>query len=173
MKRTRSIPTLIGGQTCHPSFLGNRKLRKASTDVDTICQPEEIIRVIGYIKKDSPFYVKKYDQFLAIYDGIPVGISLGVHNFMPPDDFFKRRAVITINGLDVRVCCAEYTILMKLMRANEKKRLFGKDAIDIGNLILGNKNNPRIDVNFLADIIRHYLSERYVHRHIGEIRERE
>lgn len=145
---------LYGGQLATPWFYGFKKMRAATNDVDLMIASDTIERVV---RDYNPRYSPRYRIFLAVLDSVPYVFSCGhIHDWTVPDDFFLSAVLHNFGSHSVTVCSREYLIALKLRRGVfSDHSLFGKDAIDILNIITApfiRKELNQIDLSHCAEL---------------------
>ena len=126
---------LYGGQTATPLLFGYKHMRTYTNDLDFLVREEDLSAIIMAEKL-------KFDTTHGVFFGYEMDVIYTVtcghiHNWEIPDDLLSNSRKITFGTGTLTVCPPEYTITMKFRRALENGCvLFGKDAIDIINLII-------------------------------------
>ena len=147
--------TIIGGQTIHRELLGFRQMRRHSSDIDCVATIEGVRQVISSFNRQF-FYAEKYDVLFFEYGGFPVAFAVGkIHDWEIPNDFHETTMVLNPRKGNVRVASPEYTIMLKIRRGNCNDRFFGKDKLDILNLLLApcfRGDLRKIDYRTVADL---------------------
>ena len=143
---------LIGGQTASPLYYGYRSLRKPSTDIDMFASDKILERIVEETKIDVHKYYE--NSYIFISEKFPLVFHINkIHNYDPDEYFYKH-----VKEIDrILVNPPEYTIALKLKRAKDNKRMFGKDKIDIANILLSNANG-KIELNYdkLSKLIKEF-----------------
>ena len=126
---------LYGGQTATPLLFGYKHMRTYTNDLDFISREEDLSAIIT---SENLKFDTKHGVFFGYEMDVIYTLSSGsIHNWEIPDDFIASCRKIKFGNHYLSVCSPEYTIIMKLRRALENGcTLFGKDAIDIINLII-------------------------------------
>jgi len=142
---------MIGGQTVHPKLLGLRQMRKPSNDVDCVTTAEGVKKIHENFKGLSNFFLSEDhgDLFLE-YQGFPIGfVTDNIHDWEIDQNFRQSALTLPVDrGSQITVASPEYTIMLKIRRADSKGKLFGKDRIDISSLLLAPKYRSDLrDVN--------------------------
>ena len=140
---------LIGGQTASSLYYGYRSLRKPSTDIDVFVNEKALER----IAKEYDM-IKYYDNSYIIPNKLPLVFHLNkIHDYEPDNYFYAH--IRNYNGILINP--PEYTIALKLKRAKEHHRLFGKDRIDIANIFLSYTNNKiGLDIDQLTRLLKEF-----------------
>lgn len=155
---------LYGGQTATEELLGVTKLRDITTDIDYLCTDEGLIKVL---EGEELFYHEKYDILFNYRDHINVSYSYQhIHEWQVDRGFFATALQILLGAHPILCTSSEYSIMLKLCRMHCCRKtgrdLFGKDGIDIINLLLGpayRQELPELDLGLLSGIIRDYVSK--------------
>lgn len=150
---------LYGGQLATPWFFGYKQMRTTTTDVDLAVSPEILKRVI---REYSATYHDEYRVFYSICDSIPfVFTAEKIHDWRIPEDFYTSATLHKFGSFRVRGCSREYLITLKLRRIMESDHsLFGKDAIDILNILTASvvrKELGSIDYMRCSELIKLYI----------------
>ncbi len=157
---------VIGGQTLNPELLGHRSMRRPSNDIDTIVTEEGVQKLeSAFGNNEHFFYYPEHDELFLEYAGLPVGFSIGkIHDWKIPQDFYKSTISFVFPQSAVTVASPEYTMMLKLRRAYSEQRLFGKDKVDITNLLLASYFRPTtttIDMPKVAGLIHEHITSNH------------
>jgi len=133
-RRYGNSVVLYGGQLATPWFYGFKKMRSTTNDVDLAVSAAMLERVI---REYHPNYIPRLEIFLASLDGTPfIFTAEHIHDWEIAGDFFDTAKVHSFGSLQTVCCSREYLIALKLRRGTcSDHSLFGKDAIDILNII--------------------------------------
>ena len=149
---------LYGGQTATPLLFGYKHMRTYTNDLDFITREEDLSMIIS--TEDL-----KFDTCHGVFFGYEMDViytltSGHIHNWEIPDDLISSSRKIFFGKHELSVCIPEYTIAMKFRRALENGcTLFGKDAIDIINLIVApvlRPEIPAIEFSKIKEILREH-----------------
>ena len=152
---------IFGGQSAHHKMLGFRQLRPSSTDIDCIATEGSIEK----IKKEfnsKLFYISKYDCLFFEHNNYPVFISLDhIHDWKITDDFRDSIVRIKTGENSINSCSPEYLIMLKLRRSYTNKKMFGKDRLDIINILLAplyRDELKHIDIGKTSEFIKKHVT---------------
>ncbi len=153
--RYRRGLVLYGGQLATPLFWGFKQMRKLTNDFDFVVSEPILVEMIG---SEGLSYNPEYHIFFTYLDGIICCFTSGsIHGWDIPEDFFTMAAEFKIQGREISVCSREYTVALKFRRAVAGGGdLFGKDAIDIINIVSApafRKDLPPLDFGRTASIV--------------------
>lgn len=124
---------LYGGQTATPLFYGYKAMRTFTNDFDFLVREEALGAVVDALK---PVFDSEHGVFFGYIERVLFSLTAGhIHDWPVPDDFFTAARPISCDGQPLFLCAPEYTIMLKLRRGLAHRELFGKDAIDIINLL--------------------------------------
>jgi len=149
----------FGGNVVIPPLLGYRHMRRPSQDFDCLTTENAIEKVHEEMKGVSEiFYEEDRGEVFMDFRGYPVGFHTDrIHDWKVPKDFAERATRIKANGGEIAVSSPEYLAALKIRRANCKGRFFGKDCIDIGNMLIApmyrNGEIREMDYERTADLI--------------------
>lgn len=136
---TESGAVIYGGTLALPEVFGTRSMRKPSGDLDARVGEN----VVGTIAESTDerildlFYEPNYDSLFLDISGIPVSLTTQkIHDWEIPEDFVKSAQRVSTEQGEFNCSSREYTITLKLRRAYHKGRMFGKDRVDIANMLL-------------------------------------
>jgi len=154
---------VLGGLTTYPQLLGHRFMRRPSNDIDSVITFEGFFNLSNNFKNSSEFfYSSDHDGISLIYNNCPIGFWMDeIRNLKLPKDFYDSAVPIFFSNGQVSCCAPEYTIMLKLRRAKFKKRVYGKDKIDITSLLLApyfRENLRKVDLDKTSELIKEYLS---------------
>ncbi len=155
---------LYGGQTASEYLYGYHRMRSATTDLDYLCTPHGIERIVN--REPGLRYHPEYDVLFTYADSVPVSFAIDrIHDCPIAPDFFSSAQTLKIPGGFVHACSPEYSIMLKLRRTGEclanRRKPFGKDAIDIINVITGSHlrpDRPELDAAKLVELVFRYVS---------------
>jgi hypothetical protein len=153
---------VLGGLTTYPQLLGYRFLRMPSNDVDCVTNFEGLFNIRNHFK-DNPelFYSSDHDGVSLIHNNCPVGFWIDkIRDWETPRDFFDSAIPLFFPDGQVTCCAPEYTIMLKLRRAKQKQRIFGKDKIDISSLLLApyfRLELKGVDIKKTSELIKEHL----------------
>ncbi len=155
---------LIGGQTAHERFYGYRNLRKPSTDIDVYVNNDKFIKVLD---RERLSYYTPYNTLIYFNDTLPIVIHYKkIHDYEPDETFFKTIRVI----YNVRINSPEYTIALKMKRADDNKKFLGKDKTDIANILLSYLfDKLDLNLNLLKDLLKKFNIKREMLKEIVTI----
>lgn len=150
---------LYGGQTATEELLGVTKMRDITTDIDYLCTEKGIEQVL---KDEELFYHEKYDILFNYKYHINISYSYHhIHDWQVDRGFIESALQILIEGRPLLCSSTEYSIMLKMRRMHSCRQkgrpLFGKDGIDIINLLLGpacRQELPDLDLALLSELIR-------------------
>jgi len=150
---------LYGGLTACERIFGFKRIRTISNDLDFVCSPEGLELVL---ERERTFYHEDFDVLFAIVDNVPVSFSfVHIHDWRINEDFFASSVLMHAGSEQVRCSSHEYAIMLKLRRmdclATHGKHLFGKDALDIINILTApcfKKELVPIDLEKLCSLIK-------------------
>lgn len=154
---------LYGGQVASEKIYGLKGIRDISTDIDYVCSFDGINKII---KSKNLYYHTIYDIVFLVKNRITVTFTYKhIHDWKVDNGFFKNSEIIDYNGYSFYVCSAEYILMLKIRRMISNREncidVFGKDALDIINIISSSdnkKNVKQIDYSFLKVLIKKYVS---------------
>lgn len=155
---------LYGGQTATERFYGFKRIRDITTDLDFVSTADGLRRLL---LQEKLYYHRKFDILFAVRDNVPVSLAqTHIHDWEIDPGFF--RAAETVRGLrcPVRCCSREYSIMLKLRRTSGRldrgERPFGKDALDIVNVITApylRSDLEQVDFLETAALVRHHVAD--------------
>jgi len=149
---------LYGGQTATPLLLGYKQMRTYTNDLDFVAREQDLPSII--VNENLKFHTTHGVFFGYAMDVIYTVTSGHIHNWEMPDDFFSSSRQLSFDSHLLQVCAPEYTIMMKFRRGVENGRmLFGKDAIDVINLIIAplfRKQLPPLDIGKTCSLLKTY-----------------
>jgi len=134
---------VVGGHAVLPDFLGYRKMRKRSGDIDSVAREQGVRTLVssGGSWEDLHYGIREEELFLSM-SSVPVGVSLDkIHDWDVPRDFRGSSIVFEVPGMgQLRVASPEYQIMLKLRRGRHcmdcNRPFYGKDRVDITNMLL-------------------------------------
>ncbi|NMB66917.1 hypothetical protein GYA25_02560 [Candidatus Woesearchaeota archaeon] len=153
----------IGGFSAGSKILGFRSMRRISNDLDCITN-EEGIKLLNEHFHDNLFQTLDYGDLFLEYKKVPVSFDIEeTHGWKIPKDFFEdiRRFSFLNGGLNS--ISPEYLIGLKTRRSINKKRFYGKDALDTINVLLSpfyRSELKEIDYEKIGKIIREHASNK-------------
>ncbi|MFT4244330.1 MAG: nucleotidyltransferase [Candidatus Woesearchaeota archaeon] len=155
---------IYGGHLASPYIYGSRQVRNLSSDIDVYIGElsiKELSKKLTF-KEKKLSYDKKNNTLFVEIEGIFITFSYySVGDFKLPEEFFYSKRTIKLNKNKVYVCSPEFLILMKLRRSFSYKKIFGKDVIDIGNVLISYKKGKIIlDLQNLKKIVEKYFYSR-------------
>ena len=150
---------LYGGLTASERIFGFKRIRTVSNDLDFVCTPEGVEAALA---RERPFYHEDFDVLFAIVDNIPVSFSFAhIHDWRISEDFFASSLFVQAGSEPIRCSSREYAIMLKLRRmdclASQGKHLFGKDALDIINMLTApcfKKELPPVALERLCSLVK-------------------
>lgn len=154
---------LYGGVTATERLYGLKRIREITNDLDFVCTPEGLEALLS---GESLFYHSRFDVLYSVMENVPVSFAFGhIHDWPIEPGFFASAELKVPCGLPVRCCSREHSIMLKMRRSGEKisrgDRAFGKDALDILNMIAGcsrpDGEGP-VDVDALCALILRCVS---------------
>lgn len=152
---------LYGGQTATPLLFGYKHMRTYTNDLDFIVREDNLSTIImaEQLKFDTThgvFFGYEMDVIYTVTSG-------HIHNWEIPDDLISSSREVPFGSSTLLVCSPEYTITMKFRRALENGCiLFGKDAIDIINLIIApafREELPPVDLDKLTELLKKHCGK--------------
>jgi hypothetical protein len=154
---------LYGGVTATERFYGLKRIREITNDLDFVCTPEGLEALLA---GERLFYHSRFDVLYSVLDNVPVSFAFGhIHDWPVDPGFFAASALRAPCGLPVRCCSKEHSIMLKMRRSNEKiargEQAFGKDALDILNMIAGascRDGEAPVDLDTLCALILRWVS---------------
>ncbi|MEW5815063.1 MAG: hypothetical protein AB1798_06665 [Spirochaetota bacterium] len=155
---------LYGGQTATERIYGYKRMRSITNDLDYVCTFKGVKRIIDNLQV---LYHPEFDILLILIQGIPVTFTYKhIHNWIIPEDFMQSVRPVRLNDYTVLCCAPEYSILLKFCRAFEciqqGRRIFGKDAIDIINMLTApyfNSSRSPVDVEKVGRLLKTHVTE--------------
>ena len=152
---------LYGGITATERIYGLKRIREITTDLDFACVPgrEESLLSIPGIR-----YHPAFDILCASVGGLPVTFACGhIHDWPTSPEFYGTARAVPVGGQRVLCASREHSIMLKFRRMAERARrgapLFGKDALDIINIVAASCRKPGIWSMDLARTARLILSD--------------
>lgn len=154
---------LYGGQTATEDIFGFRKMRDLTNDIDYVMQETVIADII---KNENISYCPEYDIFFAYQEEIPITFTFQhIHDWQVSYDFFTTAQVVSFNDGQLYCCSPEYTIMLKFRRSlycmKSKRCVFGKDCIDIINLLMAplyRSDLNKLDFDRLLDLLKTHVT---------------
>jgi hypothetical protein len=153
----------IGGFSAGSKILGFRSMRRISNDLDCLTNEEGVRLLDNYFHNDL-FQTSDYGDLFLEYKKIPVSFDIEeTHGWRIPQDFFEgiRRFYFLSGGLNS--ISPEYLIGLKARRSINKKRFYGKDALDTINILLAPFYRSELkEINYekIGEIIRDHASNK-------------
>ena len=147
---------IIGGKTASPLLLGLRQMRKLSNDIDFITTENGAIKLIKKFRGNESFFYSNYKNLFLEYNGLPFVFNFKkIHDWEIPNDMWDSAVKKMIKDTELKISSPEYTIMLKLRRAYQEKRFFGKDKLDIASLLLAPlyKELKEVNLNKTARLI--------------------
>lgn len=155
---------LYGGQAARADLLGLSRMRKHTNDIEYFTNKDDVI--IDILKNNKVIYHTKYDILFFYKKNINITFSYKhIHDLLVPDDFINCSKKIKVKNKNVFCASSEYSIMLKMRRIYfcliNKKEPFGKDAIDIINMLVAPsfKNVATINFQKLSLKIKEYISK--------------
>ncbi len=155
---------VIGGIVVSPQLLGYRQMRRPSNDLDTVTT-ENGIRILHREfgqngRNDSFFRTVNYGDIFLDYGKVPCSFDVAVtHSWTIPFDFYQRIKTISIGEGQVNVIAPEYLITLKIRRCIRAERIYGKDILDIANVLLApyfRSYLSAVDLQYTAALLREH-----------------
>lgn len=149
---------VYGGLTATPQVYGFKKLRSVTNDIDFLCSPQGLRAVL---ESKPVVYMKTYDVLYMSINQIPITFSCGhIHDWVVVDEIFATARVLNCDKGAIFCIGPEYSIFLKLLRSLEcvhhERKIFGKDAADIINILISSRLEPApltFDVDFFISLI--------------------
>ena len=153
-KTYQDSAVLYGGQIATPLIYGFKKMRRHTNDIDYLLTEECLADVVS---QEHLGYIPPFHAFYGYQNDILCVFSCGaIHDWTAGEEFFAMTHTCLICSTLVRVCSSEYLIALKMRRGVENGMdLFGKDAVDILNLIAApvfRDDIPILDLKKTAEI---------------------
>lgn len=168
---------MFGGQTAHPELLGFRNMRISSDDVDSVITVNGLCDLSRCFNNRNLFYIPEFQKVYLGHKGVPFIFALDyIHDWEIDPDFRHSSVFMYLRGVPVELAAPEYTIMMKMRRAQENGRFFGKDRLDIANLLLApyfKEDLNQIDFDRLGELVSSNLPRRDIGRWVGCLEETE
>ena len=153
---------LIGGQAAGQNYLGFRELRKPSTDVDCVMTLDNLERLVRiYQKTNQVFWSAEYAMYVFDIQGVPFGVfAQTIHDWVIPDLFISTSTREKQNNTSLSLPSPEYASMLKMRRAHSKKRFFGKDRLDIVNMVLAPhfKKRPPFNTDAFLELLSEHVT---------------
>jgi hypothetical protein len=167
---------IIGGQTTHPKLLGYRQMRRPSNDIDMVTTDSGLDSLNSRFGSMPEFFYSTVhgDVFLE-YKGLPFGFVMDrIHEWSVPDELWNTAVNIKVDSTTLTLASPEYTIMLKIMRAHQNGRFFGKDKVDITSLLLApmyNSSLRKVDAEKTLELIREHVTQdpKLIGKYLGEI----
>jgi len=133
-KKYKKGLVLYGGQTATPQYFGFKKMRVLTNDLDFAVIPDLLPTLI---KQEGLMFHPVYQVFFCYQQDVLCVFSCEkIHDWLIPPDFFKSAVPFTVQDKVIFLSAREYMITLKLLRGYyNNKTMFGKDSIDIINLL--------------------------------------
>lgn len=157
---------LIGGTCLDPLFLGFRKMRRTSNDIDSITNEEGILRLNDLFKNDTNFYYNSlHEDIFLEYNSVPFSFVIDeTHNWKIPKDLINTSISLNFMSKNLRTISPEYLTTLKIKRSNCNGRVYGKDKLDIANMLIAhhfNLNKKEIDLDKTAELVYEHVTTYY------------
>lgn len=152
---------IYGGQSIHPKLLGYKHIRKVSNDIDCVISETGVEKIVEFFDQNKYYCVENRGDLFLDYCGLPVGLNLEyIHDWKITNEFKKDKIAFPIKNATINVASPEYTIMLKVRRAESNDRFFGKDKLDIANLMIASSvKNIDIDMKKTASLLKEHVTE--------------
>lgn len=129
---------MMGGLTTVPQLMGYRQIRKASNDIDCAATEEGIVLLHDALKGNYQMFIsRQFGDLVLDYEGIPFSFVTDLSRLWKiPEDLWISAVSIDSDFGKIRVISPEYLITLKTRRAYYQGRVYGKDKLDIANVLL-------------------------------------
>jgi len=154
----------FGGFSACSKLLGFRQMRRVSNDLDCITNIEGF-KILYQSFGQELFQTSNYKDLFLEYLGLPVSFDIEeTHDWKIPDDFFEESILFSFPIGDLKSISPEYLIGLKARRSINKKRFYGKDALDTINILLApnyKETLKEINQDKLSKILRENVPSDY------------